>query len=878
MRPSARDASRRRRAPPPPPSTSTAPPAPAAPIAVRRCQINPAHDQQRARRAGRAAARERRRDGGRAGGLQRRLVGPRAPGHRGPRLLPHAGRAVSQLLARPPQLERRSRRGDPQYLWPIPLDQTTRRSAAPAGRRCRLRQLATPNSTCNDKTESGANLRFRLNPEIHISDNLRIMSQIDLLDNLVLGSTPDSYAMQPATTATRRRRTTNPTGYQPVQYNGGYAPVNYAPSRFQSTTQGAAHGRRQRLDELDQREARVGRVHDARRPAPLRPHARAVGPRHGRQRGRRHRQRLPVDGRPDHVHHRHQVDRPLLRRRVGLPVDGPDEREPVRRLRRPALQHVQPLQRQRVGRLHRPPHEPRAPAPASCRAATSCSTAASTRVYRSQYLDLAAGRARRERSPTATRPTNNGLEPRQAWAIIPDAWVQALWRKFRFEAEAVTIQGQIGYLSGAQHERQQPGHDPPVRPRDADRVPRGRRQARPAVRLRLGERRRVRQQRAAPARCSRRRPGSRASTRTTARPSAISTFRFHPDYRIDLIFWRNIMSRVEGAYYFRPSVDYDFLRHPDGEKFGGGAAVIWSRASEFEQTPGHNRDLGVELDAQLYYQSKDGSLNDDPTKIGGFYTMLQYGVFFPLGGLDYLPGAVTAPASTRACRPRRPCGSSSASCSDARRTAAATRTARYTGGPPPVPNRWRHARAARPRADVPTPRARCPGGEAARSDAGRERRRRTPGPPSTPTSSGRAARRAARRRRAATARRASRARRSAASSAATTKDDAATQGLTQSECGRADAGRHLSPPIDARPGAIGSRRRRHCSTRRCDQPTTSTDEHALQRGQRDNPAFACNMPCGSIAAPAARRARRTPSRPDDLARISAWIQQGAQDN
>lgn len=30
-------------------------------------------------------------------------------------------------------------------------------------------------------------------------------------------------------------------------------------------------------------------------------------------------------------------------------------------------------------------------------------------------------------------------------------------------------------------------------------------------------------------------------------------------------------------------------------------------------------------------------MNDDPSKIGGFYTMLQYGVFFPLGGLGYLP-------------------------------------------------------------------------------------------------------------------------------------------------------------------------------------------------------------------------------------------------
>src|SRR5262249_32944361 len=73
-------------------------------------------------------------------------------------------------------------------------------------------------------------------------------------------------------------------------------------------------------------------------------------------------------------------------------------------------------------------------------------------------------------------------------------------------------------------------------------------------------------------------------------PASLSTFRFNPDYRVDLIFYRNILSRVEGSYYFRPSVDYDFIRHPDGEKLGGGAAVIWSRASEFFQAPGHARD------------------------------------------------------------------------------------------------------------------------------------------------------------------------------------------------------------------------------------------------------------------------------------------------
>src|SRR5690606_32138489 len=99
-----------------------------------------------------------------------------------------------------------------------------------------------------------------------------------------------------------------------------------------------------------------------------------------------------------------------------------------------------------------------------------------------------------------------------------------------------------------------------------------------------------------------------------------STFRMHPDHRIDLILWRNIYQRVQGAYYFRPSVDYDFIREKNGQKLGGGAAVIWSRASEFVQTPGNARDLGIELNFQVYYQAKDGALNDDPSKMGGFFT------------------------------------------------------------------------------------------------------------------------------------------------------------------------------------------------------------------------------------------------------------------
>jgi uncharacterized protein (TIGR04551 family) len=116
----------------------------------------------------------------------------------------------------------------------------------------------------------------------------------------------------------------------------------------------------------------------------------------------------------------------------------------------------------------------------------------------------------------------------------------------------------------------------------------------------------------------------------------ISTFRFHPGYRIDLILNRSLLGTVQGSYYFKPAAEYDFIRKANGMKLGGRAEAIWTRASNFMQTPGHHRDLGIELDGTVYYQSKDGVQNDREGLTGGFYSMLQYGVLFPLSGLGYL--------------------------------------------------------------------------------------------------------------------------------------------------------------------------------------------------------------------------------------------------
>ena len=62
--------------------------------------------------------------------------------------------------------------GDSQYLWPIPLDQSYQTTNGNGGQTVAVCG-SKGTSNCYDKTESSANLRLRLNPEIQISDNLR---------------------------------------------------------------------------------------------------------------------------------------------------------------------------------------------------------------------------------------------------------------------------------------------------------------------------------------------------------------------------------------------------------------------------------------------------------------------------------------------------------------------------------------------------------------------------------------------------------------------------------------------------------------------------------------------------------------------------------
>lgn len=100
------------------------------------------------------------------------------------------------------------------------------------------------------------------------------------------------------------------------------------------------------------------------------------------------------------------------------------------------------------------------------------------------------------------------------------------------------------------------------------------------------------------------RPGSKD-------PSAgLSSFRFSPDYRVDMLLFRQIAGTVNSAFYLRPHIGYNFT-----DSFGLRADVISSA------TP--SSWLGLEIDASLFYRSDDG-----------FHVSLQYGFLVPFSGLN----------------------------------------------------------------------------------------------------------------------------------------------------------------------------------------------------------------------------------------------------
>ncbi len=98
-------------------------------------------------------------------------------------------------------------------------------------------------------------------------------------------------------------------------------------------------------------------------------------------------------------------------------------------------------------------------------------------------------------------------------------------------------------------------------------------------------------------------------------------FRFNPDYQVDLILFRNVIGTVTNAAYYNPHASIDFLRGSDRHmQFDMDA--IFSHAIKSEATPGGESLLGLEFDGAVRYIVLDA-----------FEAALEAGVLFPFAGL-----------------------------------------------------------------------------------------------------------------------------------------------------------------------------------------------------------------------------------------------------
>ncbi len=106
----------------------------------------------------------------------------------------------------------------------------------------------------------------------------------------------------------------------------------------------------------------------------------------------------------------------------------------------------------------------------------------------------------------------------------------------------------------------------------------------------------------------------------------IRNFRFNRAYRVDLILWRELIGGLTDAAYIKPSVKYSLA-----EGFDVFGSVIYSQAIYAESTPSTvSRSLGLEADVGARYETEDG-----------FVAGIDWGIFFPMAGLQ-APPSLTA--------------------------------------------------------------------------------------------------------------------------------------------------------------------------------------------------------------------------------------------
>jgi uncharacterized protein (TIGR04551 family) len=103
----------------------------------------------------------------------------------------------------------------------------------------------------------------------------------------------------------------------------------------------------------------------------------------------------------------------------------------------------------------------------------------------------------------------------------------------------------------------------------------------------------------------------------------ITDFKFSPEYHVDEILFRRLYGTVSNAVYVKPQMSY-WLDLAERRQVGLSAAFIYSMALEKVATPGNSLPYGVEMNLGVNYRNP----------ADGFYAGVTWGVLWPMGALN----------------------------------------------------------------------------------------------------------------------------------------------------------------------------------------------------------------------------------------------------
>lgn len=448
-------------------------------------------------------------------------------------------------------------------------------------------------SDCPQRTLSGANLRLRLEPRLNVSESVRVRTQLDVLDNLSLGSTPDNLTS---------------TSYLPSAPTAFFSDSQAAPVAGENSATAAIVVKRV-WGEVD---TPLGQLSFGRMPWHW-----GLGVLHN-------------DGQCWDCNVGNNLDRvafvsaPIAGHRLGLAYDfaasGPSSATVL--AGRPAyggrwrdgsvidLEQLDDVDQLALMITRVADETEQADRLARGELVTSYGAYI---LWRQQSFDYVNAAADGSGTGTLNRTQDQlgaQLVERHAWSWTADGWARLAWRKLRLEAEALIIGGRIENVSD------DTSSISPRRLLQYGLVARSRY-------LFFGDKLKLDfELGSASGDDSELFDLNRRRQRVidpNLRDASLNELRFNPDFLVDLILFREILGTVANATYLKPSLQFDFLG-----ALGTRLDLIYSFANNPTAYPGNARSLGLEMDLDLYYQNLDD----------GFTAGLQYGLLIPLGALD----------------------------------------------------------------------------------------------------------------------------------------------------------------------------------------------------------------------------------------------------